>query len=76
MTQDQKPPVEEGDIVLIDVRERGAWVPAETVANLEAELDQCKQENRGLLKRIRDGIAGLYGETKFRRDDFDGGGKS
>jgi hypothetical protein len=68
---DTKPPVEKGDIVLIDIKERGAWVPAETVADLEAELDKCKQERRGLLRRIRDGLSALYGDTTFRRDDFD-----
>jgi hypothetical protein len=71
MTQDQKPPVEQGDIVLLDIRERGAWVPAETVAELQADLDKCRAENkgwRGLFRRVQEA---LFGGKARKSDDFD-----
>lgn len=67
---DTKPPVESGDILLLDIRERGAWVPASTVADLEAELDKCRAENkgwRGLFRRVQEALFG----GKARKEEFD-----
>jgi hypothetical protein len=68
---DTKPPVEQGDIVLIDIKQLGALVPAETVADLEAELDKCRAENkgwRGLFRRVE---AALFGGKTRKDDGFD-----
>lgn len=65
------PPVEPGDIVLIDVRERGAWVPAETVADLEAELDKCRAENKGWRSLFRRVQEALFGGKARKEEDFD-----
>lgn len=68
---DTKPPVEPGDIVLIDVRNKDAWVPAETVAVLRADLDKCRAENkgwRGLFRRVQ---SALFGGKARKDDDFD-----
>jgi hypothetical protein len=70
---ENKPPVEQNDIVLLDVKERGAWVPAETVAELQADLDKCRSENKGwkaLFRRVQEA---LFGGKARKDDDFDSG---
>ena len=62
---DAPPPVEPGDITLIDVRQPGCWVPSaddatyaalaaahEKCVRAYAELDKCKQEKRDLLQLL------------------------
>jgi hypothetical protein len=70
MAQNPKPPVEEGDIVLLDMRDRTAWVPAKEVAELQADLDKCRSENKGwrsLFRRVQEALFG----GKARKEDFD-----
>lgn len=83
---DTKPPVEPGDITLIDVSCPGAWVPAADaqthqaladaraqLAAAGAEIDKVRAENkgwRGLFRRVE---AALVGGKARKDDDFDSG---
>lgn len=65
--------VDKGDIVAVDLdapKGSSGWVPAETVAGLQADLDKCRAENRGWRGLFRRVQAALFG-GKARKDDFD-----
>lgn len=65
-----KPPVDPGDVVLVDMTSGEAWVPASTVGDLQSQLDASQAENQGWRGLFRKVHSMLFGE-KQPEEEFD-----